>query len=90
MNDWNRSDTTDGNGYYWSLTTGEHTEDCQDGIEECACNVETISVFETTEAGLEGFYAWLGTFDDHDREMGKSMTGLYPTRDEAVAALGVN
>jgi hypothetical protein len=69
MSDWTRSDTIEGNGYFWT------NDD------------ETISAFEDTSDGFSEWYAWRGSVDDHDREMGKSMTTLYPTRDEAVAAL---
>jgi hypothetical protein len=44
-----------------------------------------VSVFEDTSEGTSRFYAWPGQFDDHDTA---EQTAVFPTRDEAVAALG--
>lgn len=85
MNDWQNGGTI-GTGTYWYLDLDDHAEDCNGG-DECRCEIETISVFEDTQEGFSQWYAWRGAADDHDREMGRSMTDLYPTRDEAVAAL---
>jgi hypothetical protein len=85
MSDWQHGGDQ-GNGTYWYLDLNDHDEDCNGG-DECACTIETISAFEDTSGIPTQWYAWNGTYDDHDREMGKSMTGLYPTRDEAVAAI---
>ena len=47
-----------------------------------------ISVFEDTQGGSEhhAFYAWRGTWDDHDRA---EQTESFPTLDEAVDALDI-
>lgn len=45
---------------------------------------EGISAFEDTSEGFSQWYAWKGTSWDHDTA---TQTGVYPTRDEAVAAL---
>jgi hypothetical protein len=82
MNDW-QNGGTQGNGTYWYLDLNDHDEDCN-GSDECTCTIETISAFEDTSEGYSQWYAWRGTHDDHDRAQ---PTGLYPTRDEAVAAL---
>lgn len=66
MSDWQRSDTNEGNGYFW-----ENVD-------------EDISAFEDTSEGASRWYAWVGTPDDHD-DAGQS--GVFPTRDEAVADL---
>lgn len=66
MYDWQRHDTINGNGYFW--TNGD----------------ETISAFEDTSKGVSQWYAWLGEIDDHDTAQ---QTGVFSTRDEAVAAL---
>jgi hypothetical protein len=67
MNDWTRSDTIEGNGYYWYDADND------------------VSVFEDTSEGTSQFYAWRGQFDSHDTAQ---QTTVYPTFDEAVAALG--
>lgn len=43
-----------------------------------------ISAFEDTSEGYSQWYAWRGTTDDHDNA---EQTDVFPTRDEAVAAL---
>lgn len=45
---------------------------------------ETISAFEDTSEGASRFYAWNGSTDDHDDA---EQTDVYPTLDEAIAAL---
>lgn len=66
MSNWTRSDTVEGNGYFWT------NDD------------ETVSAFEDTSEGTSRWYAWLGGIEAHDTA---TQTGVYPTRDEAVAAL---
>jgi hypothetical protein len=44
-----------------------------------------VSVFEDTSESTSRFYAWQGGIDSHDTS---AQTAVYPTRDEAVAALG--
>lgn len=69
MNDWTRSDTIEGNGYFWEN------------------EAERISAFEDTSEGTSQWYAWMGTTDDHDTA---TQSGVFPTLDEAVAALEAN
>lgn len=45
---------------------------------------ETVSAFEDTSEGASRFYAWIGPIDAHDTA---DQTDVFPTLDEAVAAL---
>lgn len=45
---------------------------------------ETVSAFEGASEGASRFYAWIGSVDEHDEA---DQTDVYPTLDEAVAAL---
>lgn len=67
MSDWTRSDTIEGNGYFWENAS------------------EGISAFEDTSEGASRWYAWRGDVDAHDTA---EQTDVFPTLDEAVAALG--
>jgi hypothetical protein len=66
MSEWQRSDSNEGNGYFWENSSAG------------------ISAFEDTSEGASRWYAWLGEVDDHDTA---EQTGVYPTLDEAIAAL---
>jgi hypothetical protein len=68
MNEWTRSTTIEGNGYFWTNAD------------------ETISAFEDTSEGASRWYAWRGGIDSHDTA---EQTAVFPTRDEAVAALAL-
>ena len=85
MSNW-QDGGNNGLGTYWYLELNDHGDDCNGG-DECECSIETISAFEDMQTDPPQWYAWKGTFDDHDRQLGKSMTGMYPSRDEAVTAL---
>jgi hypothetical protein len=50
MNDWQRSDTIEGNGYFWENTA------------EGMAAFEDTSEGE----GASRWYAWMGSVDDHD------------------------
>lgn len=78
-------------GQYWYRET-PHADDCGNEYGDCTCGSLAQSVFEDVQDTFDNpdaphqFYAWNGRWSDHDYN-GNGMTGLYPSRDEAAAAL---